>query len=139
MYADPSLADALRHHTVLIAEDESQVRRIFTRVLELAGFRVLAAASGAEALDFWAREKDRISLLLTDMIMPGVSGRQLATRLSLEKPGLKVIYASGYLPPESEALTLPGAVFVPKPFSPEGLVRAVRTLLGCDALAAPRP
>lgn len=138
MHADaptPAAPSPTDTHTVLLAEDETQVRRILKRVLDLAGFRVLEARSGAEALELWAREKARISLLLTDMIMPGgVSGRQLATRLSLEKPELKVIYSSGYVPAGVEALTLPGAVFVPKPFSPDQLVRAVQALLGLDEL-----
>lgn len=130
MYAPPDAPSPEARPTVLLAEDESQVRRILKRVLDLAGFRVLEASCGADALEHWAREKDRIKLLLTDMIMPGgVSGRQLATRLSLEKPELKVIYSSGYVPEGGEALTLPGAVFVPKPFSPDLLVRAVRELL----------
>ncbi|HEY1088401.1 MAG TPA: response regulator, partial [Archangium sp.] len=116
--------------TVLLAEDEAPVRRLLKRLLDKAGYDVLEASTGPEAIDVWTRHKDRIALLITDMVMPGgVSGRQLATRMTLEKPELKVMYASGYVPEGGEALTLPGAVFITKPFSRDELVRKVSELL----------
>jgi signal transduction histidine kinase len=120
----------VRARRVLIAEDEAPVRRLLRRLLEKAGFDVVEASSGTQALEVWAREKDQIALLITDMVMPGgISGRQLATRMTLEKPELKVMYASGYVPEGSDALTLPGAVFITKPFSRDELVRKVSELL----------
>ncbi len=78
-------------------EDEESLRELVTATLEDAGYAVIAAASGLEALAQWELHSERIDLLFTDMVMPeGVSGRQLAERLSTAQPDLKIIYTSGY-------------------------------------------
>ncbi len=83
--------------TILLVEDEESLRELVTATLETAGYEVIAAASGLEALAQWELHSERIDLLFTDMVMPeGVSGRQLAERLSTAQPDLKIIYTSGY-------------------------------------------
>ena len=85
--------------TVLVVEDEEMLREFVGSVLESCGHRVLVAANGVEALDVWAREKDGIDVLLTDVVMPeSISGWQLAHLLRAERPDLKVVYTSGYSP-----------------------------------------
>ena len=83
--------------TVLLVEDEEPVRKLICTVLERHGYRTYAAASAVDALEIWRQHQTSIRLLVTDMVMPrGMSGRELANRLLSEKPGLKIIYCSGY-------------------------------------------
>jgi DNA-binding NtrC family response regulator len=83
--------------TILLAEDEAAVRKFIEAVLKRKGYKVFAAASGVEALKVWPECRAEVDLLITDMVMPeGISGRELADRLSAEKPGLKVLYCTGY-------------------------------------------
>ncbi len=117
--------------TILLAEDDSAVR-ISTRItLERQGYRVLEAANAAEAIRLWPLHRDEVSLLLTDLVMPGgTSGQQLAQRLREENAELKVIFTSGYSADiAGRELRSPGDWnFVQKPFLPEDLLKAVR---GC--------
>jgi signal transduction histidine kinase len=117
--------------TVLIVEDEEGVRRASERILKAVGYRVLTAASGPEALQIAARHVGEIDLLLTDVVMPGMSGPEVAARLEKERPNLAVLYMSGYA---DEAISRHGAPaggvqFIPKPFSVEQLRRKVREVL----------
>ncbi|MHB8766953.1 MAG: hybrid sensor histidine kinase/response regulator, partial [Deferrisomatales bacterium] len=111
--------------TVLVAEDEDEVRFVVTRALEREGYTVLEAASPAQALELAAEHK--LDLLLTDVVMPGMRGPELATRLREQEPGLRVLFMSGYtddaLGPDT--LRVVGAGLLPKPFSREALVDAV--------------
>ncbi|HEX7453162.1 MAG TPA: PAS domain S-box protein, partial [Polyangiaceae bacterium] len=121
-----------RGETVLVAEDDSSVRALVKSVLERNGYRVLAAADGQDALDLAHQEKGRIDLLLSDVIMPRMNGRDLRDVLSVLYPGLRVIFMSGYT---SDVLTglgdLDGDVqLVPKPFTPDVLLEGVRKALG---------
>lgn len=118
--------------TILVVEDETSVREFTVAVLQPYGYRVLQAKSGADALAVWQRHSSRINLLLTDMVMlDDMSGPELATRLQAEKPGLAVIFTSGY----SEEMI--GQVFgarivarfVHKPYQPRVLAKAVREIL----------
>ena len=118
--------------TILLVEDEPILRALMRTVLQHYGYRVYTASSGVEALQVWAEHALEIELLLTDMVMPGgVSGRELARKLQVDKPGLKVIYSSGYsrelLSPESGLQE--GFNFLPKPYTPEKLVTVVRQCL----------
>ena len=102
------------------------------RILELCGYHIHQAQNGVEALKVWERHKDEIDLLLTDMVMPeGISGRQLAERLQKDRPGLKVIYTSGYSPGMAgkDIALLEGFNFLAKPYPPSRLAQVVRECL----------
>ncbi|MFN8644288.1 MAG: response regulator [Candidatus Binatia bacterium] len=117
--------------TILLAEDEAAVRELVCRVLAAHGYRVLPAADGREALQLAERCDGPIHLLLTDVVMPGMSGSQLAERLAAVHPETRVIYMSGYAEDavtRHGALTL-GLAFLPKPCSTDLLVRKVREIL----------
>jgi two-component system, cell cycle sensor histidine kinase and response regulator CckA len=111
---------------VLVVEDDPAVRTMAVRALADAGYRVLEAESGARALELLAGG-ERPALVLSDVVMPGISGSALASRIAEIAPGTPVLYTSGYTDGEivRRGLLEPGVVFVPKPFSPDGLVRAV--------------
>jgi two-component system, cell cycle sensor histidine kinase and response regulator CckA len=117
--------------TILLAEDEDAVRRLTRDVLMRQGYRVLEARTGGEALSVSTGFPERIDLLLTDVVMPEMGGRELAQRLLMQRPFLKVIYVSGH----SDEMVVrgrilePGVAFLPKPFTPEGLTAAVREML----------
>jgi len=118
--------------TILLAEDEELVRQLACLILEQAGYTVLPADDGPQAVEIWAGNRDRIDLLLTDMVMPnGITGRQLAERFLAERPDLPVIYSSGY----SVETTMPGfcesdrMIFLAKPYQPDQLIAAVRRCL----------
>ncbi|MGH7458915.1 MAG: PAS domain S-box protein [Longimicrobiaceae bacterium] len=117
--------------TVLVVEDEDFVRGLIVRVLERAGYRVLAATNGREALRVASEHPGRVDLLLTDVVMPVMGGKQSAELLSARNPGLKVVYISGYTgdsAPGPGGLE-PGVRFLPKPFEPGELTRTVREVL----------
>ncbi len=117
--------------TILVAEDEDSVRGMVRSSLESRGYRVLEACDGEEAARIFESHRDSISLLITDLVMPRIGGLELAQRLTSLQCGLKVLYMSGYsdeLVAQSR-VTLPGAVFIQKPFSTELLAQHVRRLL----------
>ena len=118
--------------TILLVEDDPAVRELAREILEQRGYRVLEASSGAEALRAWPAVRDRVTLLLTDLVMPeGVSGHELAQRLRAERPGLKVIYTSGYsaeIAGREFALSSDEA-FLQKPFSTVALLETLRRSL----------
>jgi len=116
---------------VLLAEDEAAVRAVARQSLERHGYTVLEAESGEAALDLAQRYSGPIHLLLTDVVMPGMSGRALALRLAGLRPQMRTIYMSGYT---DDAITRhgvlePGVAYVQKPFSPDALARKVREKL----------
>ncbi|MBK8724902.1 MAG: response regulator [Holophagaceae bacterium] len=113
--------------TILLVEDEEGVRNLFTEVLAKAGYRILAAADPDAALTIAAGEVS-IDLLLTDVVMPGMSGKQLAQKLGDARPGLRVVYMSGYTDHILESET-GGWDFIQKPCSLEELHRKVREVL----------
>lgn len=117
---------------ILVVEDEPALRLLVSNLLQRCGYTVLTAVSGVAALDVWKGNQERVTLLLTDMIMPdGMTGRELAETLKREKPQLKVICTSGYsaeVVGKSHSL-LEGADFVQKPYSPMQLMQAIRTCL----------
>jgi len=118
--------------TVLLAEDEELVRELARLTLERAGFRVLEAADGLEALRVWREHRDDIDLLFTDMVMPnGMTGRQLAAELQAERPDLPIIYASGYsLDVIAPDFTVSDrVVFLSKPYLTDQLLDATHQCL----------
>ena len=117
--------------TILLVEDEAAVRKLAREMLVREGYRVLTADGGPAALEVWEQHADSIDLLLTDVVMPQMSGRELAERLKAERPGLKVLYMSGYT---SDVIARHGVLgsetaLLPKPFTPESLSRKVRGVL----------
>ncbi len=114
--------------TILLVEDEDKVRDVLRRILEARGYRVLAAGSGAEAADLAAHFVGPIDLLLTDLTMPGLKGTEIASRLAMARPELRVLYMSGF----RDGGLPTGAGSPPclqKPFSAEVLARAVRAAI----------
>jgi signal transduction histidine kinase len=128
----PVTAPAAGSETILLAEDEKMVRVLIRKVLEQAGYTVLVAGGGAEALQVAARHTGRIHLLVSDVVMPGMSGRELARRLLEARPDTKVLYLSGYADDavERHGVLDPGTAFMQKPFSPSALALRVRDVLG---------
>ncbi|MDQ5979826.1 MAG: two-component system, cell cycle sensor histidine kinase and response regulator CckA, partial [Verrucomicrobiota bacterium] len=120
-----------RGEIVLVVEDDSAVRELAVRVLTMNGYRVREAANGPEALRVVA-EMPVLDLLLTDMIMPGgLDGQQVADRLRADRPGLRVVFMSGYTADRirHDQLLQEGFNFIRKPFTPDDLARCVRARL----------
>ena len=117
--------------TVLLAEDEQDVREVAREFLESAGYTVLEVAGGAEALEVSAAHAGPIDLLITDMVMPGISGQELARKMRALREGIRVIYMSGYSEHAAgEAAKCDAAAMVlTKPFSRAVLLRTVRDIL----------
>jgi DNA-binding NtrC family response regulator len=117
--------------TILLVEDESAVRNVARQILERYGYTVIEAAGGKQALDLAAKMPGTIHLLLTDVVMPEMSGRVLGERFAEMKPGIRILYMSGYT---DDAVVRHGILqaniaYLPKPFSTEALARKVREVL----------
>ena len=125
-------AERLGWQTVLLVEDEPFVRRLAARVLQWNGYRVLTAGNGPEAINIAAAEAGAIHLLLTDMVMPGMGGRELAEELAAGRPEMRVLFTSGYTEDEiiRRGRASAGIQFLEKPFSPATLIRKVAEILG---------
>jgi CheY-like chemotaxis protein len=115
--------------TILLVDDDQALRRFARRILVKEGFRVVEAADGAEALQVAAGYVEPIALLVTDVIMPKVNGLVLAERLSRERPGIRVLYISGYVEKAMLLKKVPDAVLLQKPFTPDALAATVRQVL----------
>ncbi|HNW45140.1 MAG TPA: response regulator [Elusimicrobiales bacterium] len=117
--------------TVLLVEDEESLRRIGTRVLTAAGYTVIAAAGGPEALQALQRRGRPADLLVTDVIMPGMSGRDLARELARRGLVRRTLYMSGYTDDAivKHGVLEPGIAFIYKPFTIEGFTRKLREVL----------
>jgi PAS domain S-box-containing protein len=117
--------------TILVAEDESAVRELAGEVLRKFGYTVLEAVDGEDALRIAADHGGVIDLLLTDVVMPGVNGQELAKRLTAQRPGLRVLYMSGYTDNviAHNGILDPGTCFLQKPFTPLLLAEKVREVL----------
>ncbi|MGO8927084.1 MAG: PAS domain S-box protein [Limisphaerales bacterium] len=118
--------------TILVVEDEAPVRELVCNLLAGYGYQILQAESGAKALQVWRESKDRINLLLTDLVMPNqMNGRELADRLWTERPRLKVIFTSGYSADVvgEDFVLRPGINYLQKPYHPHKLALAVRDYL----------
>ena len=117
--------------TILLAEDQPEVRSIACAVLRRHGYTVLEAANGEEALAIVRRRTERIDLLLSDVVMPAMSGPELARLVQAEQPKIRVLYASGYTDDAivSHGVLDPGVAFLQKPFTPSALLRKIREML----------
>jgi two-component system NtrC family sensor kinase len=138
---DPAPLPPARHSaaTVLIVEDDEEVMRFATEVLRDSGYRVVTARDGANALRLIERDAD-IALLFTDVVLPGgMDGRQLAATASARRPGLKVLFATGYSRNVLHQDRVdPGIELLTKPFTYEALTRRVQQVLAAEAVAAQR-
>ena len=117
--------------TILLVEDEESVRRLARRVLENAGYRVLEATQGHEALAVAEQWLGAVDLVITDIVMPGMSGQELTLRLRERHPTLRILYVSGYTDDAilQHGTLLPDTAFLHKPFSPGLLTAKVREML----------
>ena len=117
--------------TILVVEDEEPVRSLIQRFLTTQGYNLLIASGGDEALAVAAAADAPIALLVTDVVMPGLGGRALADRLVAQRPGLKVLFVSGYTDDDigRRGVLDPRTPFLAKPFTPEGLLRKIRDVL----------
>jgi len=120
------------NETVLVVEDQAEVRKYISGLLNEYGYRVIQAENASQALLACGQDRGRIDLVLTDVVMPNVSGRELADRLETLQPGIKVLFMSGYTDNiiERHGVLDRGVEFIQKPFSPEDLARKVRAVLG---------
>jgi two-component system cell cycle sensor histidine kinase/response regulator CckA len=117
--------------TVLVVEDEAALREVTTRILTRNGYHVLTAASGPEALDIARQHQAEIHLLVTDVVMPHMLGKEVAEKMRELKPGIEVLYMSGYARPvlASQGRLDPGVALVEKPFSETALLTAAGQVL----------
>jgi PAS domain S-box-containing protein len=117
--------------TILLAEDEPSVRRMVCRALRGGGYRVLEAINGSEALQIAQRETEAIHLVVSDLVMPVMGGRELGERLAKLRPGVRMLYISGYTDDDviRRGLLVPGSPFLQKPFEAAALARKVREVL----------
>jgi nitrogen-specific signal transduction histidine kinase/ActR/RegA family two-component response regulator len=124
--------------TVLLVEDEASLRKLSSHLLQLCGYSVIEAECGAEAIKLSLEYQKPIQLLLTDVVMPGMSGRMLADELVKQRPKLKVLYMSGYTGQRvgAHGVLTEGSLFLPKPFTREALASKVRIALDGRAAAA---
>jgi len=117
--------------TVLVVEDAEDLREVVARILSRNGYEVILASDGMDALEVARRHAGEIHLLLTDVVMPKMQGPELSTRISAERPQIRVLFMSGYpqplLGPSSELS--PDVVLIEKPFNESTLLAAVRQVL----------
>ncbi|MEX1182052.1 MAG: PAS domain S-box protein [Gemmatimonadota bacterium] len=116
---------------ILVVEDDDTVRNVTSRMLEARGYRVLLAGAGAEALKLVEQHAGQISLLISDVVMPDMSGRELADRLAQIRPDMRVLFVSGYTDDTiaHHGVLEQGVNFLQKPFTPDALARMVRRVL----------
>jgi len=135
---DPSrLAPAAGEETILLVEDELVVRRLVAEILESNGYTVLQAGDGPSALELLRRHTGALDLLVTDVVMPGMSGPDVAGAIAAMRPGAQVLYISGYTDSSvgQHGVLEPGVAFLQKPFDADALTRKVREVL--DGVVVP--
>lgn len=137
--AQPALISSLQgSETILLAEDDDVLRILTRNMLLRFGYTVLEASNGAEACELARKQVGPINLLLTDVVMPGMNGRELAERLAQERPDLTIVYMSGYTGQGVGQGILPsGCNFLAKPFHRENLARKIREALELASASAP--
>ena len=129
--ADPEESGASRGQTILVVEDDPAIRMLIEEVLGDAGYSVIVAGSGKEAVRLAHEHQGTIHLLLTDMVLPNMGGKEIAGRVALVRPEIKVLFMSGYTGNEAgagESISA-GAEFLHKPFAPDALCEKIRRML----------
>ena len=118
------------HPLVLVLDDEAPIRQIQRRILEKAGYRVIEAAGGVEALTVLEGTQD-LDLLIADLEMPELAGEEVVRRIRVARPDLKVLYVTGHIDRllDARSTLWEGEAFLDKPFTPRGLLEAVSLLL----------
>jgi CheY-like chemotaxis protein len=136
-----SKEDAQTGATIFVVEDEDSLRELACEIIRDAGYKVIAAGDGVEALKIWKEHRSKVDLLFTDIVMPnGISGRDLARQLRADRRDLKVSFTSGYSAEliGKDSLLAEGNSFLAKPYSPKALLDAVRQCLsGNNSQLAP--
>ena len=129
--AAPAEAPRTGTETILLVEDEAVVRRLVAEILETSGYTVLQAGDGPSALELLRRNNRTVELLLTDVVMPGMSGREVAQAVTSMRPGTQIVYMSGYTGSviDHHGILEQGTAFLQKPFTAEDLTRTIRKLL----------
>jgi CheY-like chemotaxis protein len=140
--AKPMDASLEGREKILVVEDDDAVRRMTLEFLKIRGYSLIEARSAADAIQLVGQREVAIDLVLTDVVMPGMKGRELVTRLAQLRPSLKVLYMSAYT--EDDAINIgivsPGTAFIEKPFSPDQLAAKVRDVLsGNDSKSSVLP
>src|SRR5207249_2077314 len=132
----PAMARRAGWETVLLVEAENAVRALAREVLRRHGYVVLEARHGVDALRLAERHPDDIHLMITDVVMPHMGGRELAERLVAARPKMRVLFMSGYTDQAIMHTHLtPGSAFLQKPFTPESFARKVRSVLDAESSA----
>jgi len=121
--------EALSEQTILLVDDEESVRGIIRKILRRSNYAVLEAASGEAALKLAEAHKGTIDLVITDMFMPGMRGPEVAQKLGMKRPGLRVLFMSGYADQDLKTGVPAGANFLNKPFSGAELAKTVEAAL----------
>jgi two-component system cell cycle sensor histidine kinase/response regulator CckA len=127
--------------TILLVDDEPQVVTLVREMLAREGYNVLGAGDGEEALKIFEANRDQIDLLLTDIVMPQLNGRELADRIRAVQPALRVLYMSGFMKEailKYYGISITGIPFLQKPFTRETLARKVREVLDAPAQTTTR-
>jgi PAS domain S-box-containing protein len=136
----PQVSGECKGETILIAEDDEQIRTIAAQSLARIGYRVVVSSNGAQAFDA-AVAAAPVHLLVTDVVMPDMNGRELSERLRLRQPKMKVLFTSGYTADiiGRHGILDPGMEFLPKPYGPKDLARRVREVLDGQAAHETKP
>jgi CheY-like chemotaxis protein len=132
------LNKAFGSETILVVEDQQALRRLICDVLKQRGFLVLEAKGGKEAIDLAEHRKESIHLIVTDLIMPGLSGDRMVDKILAARPGIKVLFISGYADERvaDRIFQSSNTGFLPKPFTPDQLIWKVREVLGAGTITA---
>jgi two-component system, cell cycle sensor histidine kinase and response regulator CckA len=140
LHADPDGAPQRGSETILVAEDSESLREMAREYMESLGYTVIEAASGTEALQRFNEFEGVIHLLLTDVVMPEMNGRELADQIVRKRPGIKILFTSGYTDDAivRHGVLEPGIAFIQKPYRPRALARKIREVLD-NSPAPPSP
>jgi DNA-binding NtrC family response regulator len=124
--------------TILAVEDEESLLNLVAEILKDAGYNVIPANGPKEALRVLVEHREAIHMLLTDVVMPGMSGRILADQVLRERPGMRVLYMSGYTDNAivHHGVLDAGTAFLQKPFTPDALIKKVREVLDAAEVSA---